>query len=93
MTEDLAPALRPWVIDGPAACGLDRANWTYPELAEYLFSKRGIRVQKSAMQVFCHKHGIRPYRPTYRFRRGDPVKRAGARDELAALTKGHRPAR
>ncbi len=58
LTEDLAPALRQWVIDGPAACGLDRANWTYPELADYLFSKRGIRVQKSAMQVFCHKHGI-----------------------------------
>lgn len=88
LTDDLAPVLRQWVIDGPAACGLDRANWTYAELADYLFSKRGIRVQKSAMQVFCHKHGIRPYRPTYRFLRGDPQKQATAREELAVLKKG-----
>jgi transposase len=80
--------LRRWVIDGPAACGLDRANWTYPELADHLFRKRGIRVQKSAMQVCCNKHGIRPYRPTYRFLRGDPAKQAAAREELAALKKG-----
>jgi transposase len=93
LTDDLAPVLRQWVIDGPAACGLDRANWTYPELADYLFQKRGVRVQKSAMQVFCHKHGIRPYRPTYRFLRGDPAKQATAREELAVLKKGHRPAR
>jgi transposase len=93
LTDDLAPVLRQWVIDGPAACGLDRANWTYPELADYLFSKRGIRVQKSAMQVFCHKHGIRPYRPTYRFLRGDPAKQAAGRQELAVLKKGLRPAR
>src|SRR5262245_27837234 len=91
LTEDLAPILRQWVIDGPAACGLDRANGTYPELADYLFSQRRIRVQKSAMQVFCRRHGIRPYRPTYRFLRGDPQKQAAAREELAALKKGHRP--
>ena len=93
LTDDLAPLLRQWVIDGPAACGLDRANWTYPELADYLFSKRGIRVQKSAMQVFCNRHGIRPYRPTYRFLRGDPQKQAAAREELADLKKGHKSAR
>ena len=93
LTDDLASTLRQWVIDGPAACGLDRANWTYPELADYLFCKRGVRVQKSAMQVFCNKHGIRPYRPTYRFLRGDPVKQATAREELAALKKGRKPAR
>jgi transposase-like protein len=28
LTAGLAPVLRQWVIDGPAACGLDRANWT-----------------------------------------------------------------
>ena len=93
LTDDLAPLLRRWVIDGPAACGLDRANWTYPELADYLFRERGVRVRKSAVQVFCRKHGIRPYRPTYRFLRGDPAKQAVAREELAALKRGHKPAR
>lgn len=88
----MASVLRRWVIDGPAACGLDRANWTHAELADHLFHKRGVRVRKSAMQAFCHKHGIRPYRPTYRFLRGDPVKQAVARDELATLKRGPRPA-
>jgi len=88
LTAELAPVLRRWVIDGPAACGLDRANWTYAELADHLARTRGVRVRKSAMQAFCHKHGIRPYRPTYRFLRGDPVKQDAARGELAALKKG-----
>jgi transposase len=88
LTDDVAPVLRRWVIDGPAACGRDRANWTYAELADHLSHERGIRVRKSAMQAFCRKHGIRPYRPTYRFLRGDPARQATARDELAALKKG-----
>jgi transposase len=92
LTDDLAPDLRQWVIDGPAKQGLDRANWTYPELADHLFRQRGVRVQKSAMHEFCRRHGIRPCRPTYRFLRGDPAKQAAARDELAALKKGHSPA-
>ena len=87
LTAGLAPLLQRWVIDGPAACGLDRANWTYAELADHLFKARGILVRKSAMQVFCHKHDIRPYRPTYRFLRGDPVKQAAAREDLAGLKK------
>jgi len=87
LTDDLAPTLRQWVIDGPAACGLDRANWTYPELADHLFNTRGIRVRKSAMQVFCNRHGIRPYRPTYRYLKGDPNQQAVARQELTALKK------
>jgi transposase len=92
LTEDLATTLRRWVIDGPAGQGLDRANWTYEELADHLFKARGIRVRKSAMQAFCRRHEIRPYRPTYRFLRGDPEKQAVARDELAALKKGRNPA-
>jgi transposase len=88
LTADLAPVLRQWVIDGPAGQGLDRANWTYPELADHLFKTTGIRVGASAMQAFGRKHGTRPYRPTYRFLRGDPVKQAIARDDLAALKKG-----
>jgi transposase len=92
LTADLAPALRQWVIDGPAKQGLDRANWTYAELADHLHRAKGVRVRKSAMQVFCRKHGIRPYRPTYRFLRGDPAKQAAAREELAALKKKQRRA-
>jgi transposase len=88
LTEDLAPTLRQWVIDGPEKQGLDRANWTYEELAEHLFRARGIRVRKSAMQAYCRRHEIRPYRPTYRFLRGDPAKQAVARQELADLKKG-----
>jgi transposase len=88
LTEDLAPTLRQWVIDGPAGQGLDRANWTYEELAEHLYRAKGIRVRKSALQAFCRRHEIRPYRPTYRFLRGDPEKQAVARQELAALKKG-----
>ncbi|KAJ3057919.1 hypothetical protein HK102_010786 [Quaeritorhiza haematococci] len=92
LTEDLAPTLRQWVIDGPAAQGLDRANWTYEELAEHLYQAKGIRIRKSAMQAFCRRHEIRPYRPNYRFLRGDPEKQAAAREDLAALKKGRRPA-
>ena len=92
LTPDLAPVLRQWVIDGPAKHGLDRANWTYPELADHLLKTRGVRVGKSALQVFGARHGIRPYRPTYRFLRGDPVKQAKAREEIADLKKGRRRA-
>lgn len=92
LTPDLAPVLRQWVIDGPAKHGLDRANWTYPELADHLLKTRGVRVGKSALQAFGARHGIRPYRPTYRFLRGDPAKQAAARDEIAALKKGRPPA-
>ena len=92
LTPDLAPVLRQWVIDGPAKHGLDRANWTYPELADHLLKTRGVRVGKSALQAFGAKHGIRPYRPTYRFLRGDPAKQATARGEIADLKRGRRPA-
>jgi transposase len=90
LTDDLAPLLKQWVLDGPAACGLDRANWTFAELADHLAAVRGVRVQKSALQAFCHKHGIRPYRPTYRYLRGQPDKQQQARQELADLKKGLR---
>ena len=92
LTPDLAPVLRQWVIDGPAKHGLDRANWTYAELAEHLYQTRGVRVGKSALQAFGAKHGIRPYRPTYRFLRGDPAKQRVAKNEIADLKKRRRPA-
>jgi hypothetical protein len=40
------------------------------------------------MQRFCRKLGIRPYRPTYRLLRGDAVKQAKPREELADLKEG-----
>ena len=83
----LADQVRRWVIDGPAQQGLDRANWTHEELADHLLKARGIRTSRSAVQRFCAKIGIRPYRPTYRFLRGDPAKQARAQEELTDLKK------
>lgn len=83
--DHLAPEIRRWVIEGPAGQGLDRANWTHAELADHLRKTHGITASRSAMQRFCRRHGIRPYRPTYRHLRGDPVKQAQAAEELADL--------
>jgi len=91
LTAELASVLQQWVKDGPVKQGLDRANWTCAELADHLYKTKGVRVQKSAMHVFCSRHDIRPYRPTYRFLRGDPVKQAAARKDLAALKKKPKP--
>ena len=83
----LAPTMQDWVKGGPQGCGLDRANWTYEELAAYLYQTTGIAVQRTAMRDFCQRHGMRPYRPTYHYLRGDPQKQQEAREELAALKK------
>ena len=91
LTADLAPVLRQWVIDGPAKHGLDRANWTHEELADHLLKAKGIRTSRSAVQRFCSRIDIRLYRPTYRHDRGDPVKQARAREDLADLGKARRP--
>jgi transposase len=87
----LAGEVRQWVIDVPAKQGLDRANWTHEEIAGHLFKTRGVRTSRSAVQRFCAKIDIRPYRPTYRHLRGDPDKQAGAREDLAGLGKARRP--
>ena len=87
----LADEIRRWVIDGPTHQGLDRANWTHEELADHLRKTHGIPTSRSAMQRFCSKIGIRLYRPTYRYERGDPVKQAQAQEDLAALGKVPRP--
>jgi transposase len=88
----LADEIKRWVIDGPAKQGLDRANWTHAELADHLFKTHGIRTSRSAMHRFCSRIGIRPYRPTYRFLRGDPEKQAQAREDIANLKKKPRQA-
>jgi transposase len=83
----LAPVIVDWVKKGPAGCGLNRANWTYAELATHLYRTHGIGVSETAMREFCHRHEIRPYRPTYRFLRGDPDLQAAARQDLEAFKK------
>ena len=84
----MTDAIRRWVIEGPAKQGVDRANWTHEELAEHLYKTKGIKTSRSAMHRFCQKVGIRPYRPTYRYLRGDPDKQSQAREDLAGLKKG-----
>jgi transposase len=45
--ETLASEIVPWVKQGPAGCGLDRANWTAAELATYSVSDEGDRGQRA----------------------------------------------
>lgn len=85
--EALAPVIVEWVKSGPQGCGLNRANWSYAELADHLYKTHGIAVSETAMRTFCHRHDIRPYRPTYKYLRGDPVRQAVTREDLAALQK------
>lgn len=82
-----------WVRKGPAACGLNRANWTSGELAEHLRRTKGIRVAERTMRAFCQRHGIRPYRPTYRFLRADPARQEQARQDLTEVRKRGRTRR
>jgi transposase len=84
---DLADEVKRWVVEGPAKQGLDRANWTYAELADHLLKAKGVRASRSAVGRFCRKLGVRVYRPTYRYLRGDPAKQAAARADLAGLKK------
>jgi transposase len=89
----LAEEVKRWVIEGPAKQGLDRANWTHEELADHLLKTKGIRTSRPAVGRFCRKLGIRLYRPTYRFLRGDPQKQAQARQDVAELKKKRSPGR
>jgi transposase len=94
--DSLADEVKAWVIGGPPSAGLDRANWTHEELADHLLKAKGVRTSRSAVQRFCSKIGVRPYRPSYRFLRGDPAAQEAAKEDLAALKKsaggGGRPA-
>jgi transposase len=83
----LAPEILGWILQGPAGCGLERANWTYAELATQLYRTHGIAVSAGTMQAFCTNHGVRPYRPTYRYLKADPAQQALARQDLQALKK------
>jgi transposase len=88
--EEVAPRIVAWVKGGPASCGLQRANWTHAELAAYLYQQTGIAVSETTMREFCHRHQIRPYRPTYRYLRGDPHRQAQAQSELTEMKKKRR---
>jgi transposase len=83
----LVPTIRAWVKQGPEGCGLDRGNWTYTELATYFYRRHGIAVSESTMRSVCQKHGVRPYRPTYRDLKADPDQQAGAQQDLQAFKK------
>ena len=48
-----AELIRSWVEKGPAKCGLDRANWTFEELAQHLWRTKGIRVSYETVRRCC----------------------------------------
>jgi transposase len=81
--DSYAPQVLEWIKAGPLSCGVDRANWTHEELASHLKKKTGIRASETTMRDFCHRHHVRPYRPTYRFLRGNPEKQASAKEHVA----------
>jgi transposase len=85
--EALASEILAWIKAGPAGCGLGRANWTYEELATYLYQTKGLTVSATTMRTFCQRHGVRPYRPTYHYLKADPVQQETARQDLHALKK------
>ena len=83
----LAPEILTWITTGPAGCGLDRANWTYEELVTYLYQRHGLAVSATTMRAFCHRHGVRPYRPSYQYLKADPRQQAQAAQQLQTLKK------
>jgi transposase len=85
--ETLAPEIVAWVKQGPAGCGLARANWTAAELATYLYQRQGIAVSERTMRAFCTKHDVHPYRPTYQYLKGDPDQQEAARQDLETFKK------
>lgn len=85
--DSLAPTIITWVKHGPHGCGLNRANWTYGELADYLYKTHGIRVSETTMREFCHRHDIFPYRPTDRSLRGNPKQQQQAAEDLDPFKK------
>ena len=90
---EMAAEVERWVIEGPASCGLDRANWTHEAIADHLLKSEGIRASRSAVQRFCSGIGIRVYRPTCRYLRGDPAKQERAAADIDELKKKRRRAR
>jgi hypothetical protein len=46
-----------------------------------------LTVGETTLRACCVKHGVRPYRPTYVYLKGDPDKQAQARQDLEAFQK------
>jgi transposase len=90
--DDLAPEIIDWIKKGPSGCGLDRAHWTYGERTTYLYHQTGLTVGETTLRAFCVTHGVRPYRPTYVYLKGDPEKQKPARQALEAFQKKPKPA-
>jgi hypothetical protein len=81
--------LKQWVGKGrPQGCGVPRANWTHETLAQHYTRQQQVDVSETCMRDFCNRHGIRPYRPTYRFLEADPARQAQAAEDIAALKRG-----
>jgi transposase len=85
--EALAPTLVEGVKGGPQRCGLNRAHWTDEELAVQGYRLAGMSLKRTALRAFCPRHQIRPYRPTYRYLRGDSQRRAATKAELGEMKK------
>lgn len=82
-----APDMLDWVRQGPAGCGVDRANWPDAELAIPLYPVKGLTVSATTMRMFCQRHGVRPYRPTYQDLKANPAQREIARQDLGVRKK------
>jgi len=46
-----------------------------------------LTVGETTLRAFCVKHGVRPYRPTSVYLKGDPDKQEQARQDLEAFQK------
>ena len=58
-----------------------------------VFCADPVRTSRPAVGRFCRKLGIRLYRPSYHYERGDPDKQAQAKQDIAGLKKKRRPGR
>jgi transposase len=81
----LAPDMLDWVRQGPAGCGLERANWTYEELAIHRYQVKGLTVSAKTIRMFCQWPGVRPYRPTSQDLQVKPDLQEIARHDLEVL--------
>lgn len=80
----LEPEVLRWVEAGPQAVGARGCvTWTHAHLARHLRAVHGVQVARATMGEWCRRHGVRPYRPSYRFLRADAQARAAAEALLA----------
>ena len=87
LPQTLAPTIQAWVKDGPQSCGLDRANWTYEELATHLYRPQGSRSSAPPCGYSVSAMTCVPIGRRIAYLRGNPEKQQAAQDELTALKK------